>query len=97
MEKSIMGVDGSCFLWPRWPVMLSEKLRFVFVCSGVVAWDALRKVWRDGAMGCYNLDAPFAHNGGNVPFQYQNRSIECMHGISYLTVVFGHRVAVWLS
>ena len=70
-----MEVDGFrhalvFFLWPKWLVMLTEKLRFIFVCSGVVPWDASRKVWRDGAMGCYSLDAPVAHNGGNVPFQY---------------------------
>ena len=94
-----MEVDGSqhaqaIFLWPKWLVMLTEKLRFVFVWSGVVPWDTLRKVWRDGAMGCYNLDAPFAHNGGNVPFQIPDRSIKCMHRISFVTVVFGHEVVV---
>ena len=83
-----MKVDGfqralGYFLWPKWLVVLTEKLRIVFMCSGVVPWDALRKVWRDGAMGCYNLDAPFANNGGNVPVQYQDRSIECMHRISF--------------
>ena len=92
----MMEVDGfphalAFFLWPKWLVMLTEKLRFVFACPGVVPWDALRKVWRDGAMGFYNLDAPFAHNGGNVPFQYQDRSNAC---IEFPTIIFvlGHAV-----
>ena len=62
-----------------WLVMLSEKLRLVLACSGVVSWDALRRVWEDGATGSLNLAAPFTHHGGNVPFQYHDRSIECMH------------------
>ena len=63
-----------------WLPMLSKKLRLVLAYSGVVPWNALRRVWEDGATGSHNLDAPYTH-GGNVPFQYQNRSMKCMHRI----------------
>lgn len=68
--------DGICLL------VVSEKLRLVLACSGVVPWDALRRAWEDGAMGSHNPDAAYTHHGGNVPFQYQNRSMKCMHRIS---------------
>ena len=66
------------FLWPQWLVMLSKKLRLVLAYSGVVPWDASTRVRRDGAIGFRDL---FRDNGGNVPFQYQNRPIKCMQKI----------------
>ena len=62
-----------------WLLMRSEKLHLVVACSGVVSWDAFRRVWEDGAMGSFHLNASFTHHGGNVPFQYHDRSIECTH------------------
>lgn len=70
------------FLWPQWLFMLPKKLRLVLAFSGVVSWVALRMNWRDGAIRSDDLEASFAHTGGNVPFQYQNRSVKCMHRIS---------------
>ena len=77
--EGMRAVNSHCGVaFAIWLLMRSEKLHLVLACSGVVSWDALRRGWEDGAMGSFDLNASFTH-GGNVPFQYHDRSIESMH------------------
>ena len=98
IEKSIMEVDGSrhalvFFLWPKWLVMLTEKLRFVSSCAQ--EWCPGMHQGRFGVMVQWDVTVSMRLSlimAVMYLFNTTDRSIECMHRISYFAVISSHEV-----